>query len=109
MTEANIVPDLAHASLISTRKFCDAGCKVMFDKEECRVYFENKPVLVGGRDIATGLWQLPINPSEQTKLTLSIINHLDLHVLENQGHHAANGLYNMPHTKKTEIHAPGIF
>ena len=63
MTEAHIVPCLAHASLISTRKFCDAGCKVMFDDDECRVYFKNELVLVGGRDADTGLWQLPINPT----------------------------------------------
>eukprot|EP00804_Cyclotella_cryptica_P007696 CCRYP_001319-RA/>CCRYP_001319-RA protein AED:0.61 eAED:0.61 QI:0/-1/0/1/-1/1/1/0/116 len=26
ITEANIIPGLSHSSLISTRKFCDAGC-----------------------------------------------------------------------------------
>ena len=31
VTEAHIVPGLAHVSLISTRKFCEAGCKVIFD------------------------------------------------------------------------------
>ena len=31
VTEAHIVPGLAHASLISTRIFCEAGCKVIFD------------------------------------------------------------------------------
>ena len=41
----------------------------MFDKEECRVYFKNKLVLVGGRDIATGLWQLPIDQSKSGILT----------------------------------------
>ena len=55
MTEARIVPGLAYASLISTRKFCDAGCKVMFDDGECRVYFKGELILVGGRDEATGL------------------------------------------------------
>ena len=38
MTEAHIVPGLQHSSLISTKKFCDAGCKVVFDEQECRVY-----------------------------------------------------------------------
>ena len=38
MTEGHIVPGLAHASLISTRKFCDAGCKVVFNMHECRVF-----------------------------------------------------------------------
>ena len=31
LTEAHIVPGLAHESLISTRKFCEAGYKVIFD------------------------------------------------------------------------------
>ena len=34
MMEVHIVPGLAHASLISTRKFCDTGCKVVFDMNE---------------------------------------------------------------------------
>ena len=38
ITEAHIVPGLSHASLISTRKFCESGCKVIFDANECRVY-----------------------------------------------------------------------
>ena len=97
MTEAHIVPGLAHASLILTRKFCDAGCKVMFDKEECRVYFKNKLVLVGVRDVTTGLWQLPINPSEHAKPTSTVVDHLDLHVPLNQIYHSANGLYTMPY------------
>ena len=40
VTEANIVTGLAHASLISTRKVCDAGCKVIFDTNKCRVYYK---------------------------------------------------------------------
>ena len=50
MTEAHIVPQLAHSSLISTRKFYEAGCKVVFDIDECRVYYNNELVLVGRRD-----------------------------------------------------------
>ena len=38
MTDAHIVPGLAHSSLISIKKFCDAGCRVIFDRDECRVY-----------------------------------------------------------------------
>jgi len=40
MTEAHIVPGLAHALLISTRKFCGAECKVIFGQDEGREYFE---------------------------------------------------------------------
>jgi hypothetical protein len=62
MTEAHIVPGLDHSSLISTKKFCEAGCKVVFDEAECRVYYKNELVLCGGRDKKTEMWQLPINP-----------------------------------------------
>lgn len=48
--EAHIVPGLTQMSLISTQKFCDAGCKVTFDVNECRVYYLDKLVLVGTRD-----------------------------------------------------------
>ena len=64
MTEAHSVPGLAHTSLISTRKFCNAGYKVIFDREECRVYCNDKLVLHGGRDLTTGLWKFPINPAK---------------------------------------------
>ena len=62
MTEAHIVPGLSHASLISTRKFCDAGCKVSFDEDECRIFYKNRLVLTGDRDPHSQLWRLPINP-----------------------------------------------
>ena len=64
MTE-HIVPGLTQFSLISTRQFCDAGCKVIFDKEECRICYKYKKrlVLSGKRDRKSGLWKLPINPT----------------------------------------------
>ena len=96
MTEAHIVPGLAHASLISTRKFCDAGCKVMFDEKECRVHFKGELVLVGGRDKTTGLWQLPINPTRKANQKSNMIDHLDLQLPATKMQHGANGLYTMP-------------
>jgi hypothetical protein len=74
MTEAHIVPGLSHASLISTRKFCDAGCKVSFDEEECRVFYKNKLVLIGNRDPRSQLWRLPINPPALPKM-IEILRH----------------------------------
>ena len=55
MTEAHIVSGLAHASLISTRKFCEAGCKLIFDADECRVYYKVNLVISGGKDANTAL------------------------------------------------------
>ena len=40
--EAHIVPGLAHTSLISIKILCDAGCKVTYDDDECRVHYNKK-------------------------------------------------------------------
>ena len=83
MTEAHIVPGLSHSSLISTRKFCDAGCTVVFDEQECCVYRDNKLVLIGDRDPNTQLWRLPINPKSNPS-TSQIPQHLGLQLLPHQ-------------------------
>eukprot|EP00804_Cyclotella_cryptica_P006988 CCRYP_007119-RA/>CCRYP_007119-RA protein AED:0.63 eAED:0.16 QI:0/0/0/0.5/1/1/2/0/878 len=62
ITEAHIVPGLSHSSLISTRKFCDAGCHVTLDQHVCRIYYQGALVLTGTRDETTGLWKVPIHP-----------------------------------------------
>ena len=69
----------------------------MFDDDECRVYFRDELVLVGGRDAETGLWQLPINPAGRASQTSTVVDHLDLQVPSSQVHHAAHGLYTMPY------------
>ena len=96
VTEAHIVPGLSHSSLISTRKFCEAGCKVVFDINECRVYYKQQLVLSGGRDTKTGLWQLPVNPISKTSLQTTIANY-DLHVRPQQLAHAAFNVYTLPY------------
>ena len=94
MTEGHIVPGLAHASLISTRKFCDAGCKVVFDMHESCVYYQGKLVLTGDRNPTTQLWRLPINP---TGKSTNAFSYLDLQTRANQTvHHGANALYTLP-------------
>ena len=82
MTEAHIVPGFSHSSLISTRKFADTGCKVLFDMNECRVHYKGALVLTGKRDKATGLWNLPINPQEKPT-AIATIENLDLHIRPN--------------------------
>ena len=58
--EAHIVLGLAHASLISIKILCDAGCKVIYEDDECRVYYNKKLVWLGQREPQTGLWILPL-------------------------------------------------
>jgi hypothetical protein len=63
--EAHIVPGLAHASLVSIKILCDAGCRVIYDDNACRVYYNEKIVWIGHREPSTGLWVLPLNPTQQ--------------------------------------------
>ena len=66
MTEAHIVLGLEHSSLISTKKFCETGCKVVFDEKECRVYYKNELVVCGGRDKKTDMCSCQSTPSQKT-------------------------------------------
>ena len=62
-----LLPELAQASLISVRVLCNAGCRVIFDDQECRVYFKGKVVQVGYKDPATNLWTVSINGGAKPK------------------------------------------
>ena len=81
-----LCPGLAHSSLISTRKIFYAGCKVVFDKYECRVYYGGNLVLSGERDETTGLWKLPVNPLQPDR---SITTSLDLELIQDHHIHCA--------------------
>ena len=87
VTKAHLVPGLAHSSLISTRKSCAVGYRVAFDEEECRVYYNGKLVLVGGRCPITDLWQLPINPISPEEKEPA--QHLNLVIASKQTMHTA--------------------
>ena len=89
ITEAHIIPGMAHSSLISTRKFCNTGCRVVFDLHECRVYYRGNLVLSGTRDPRTELWRLPINPTTPGTNRSHIMEALNL---------TAGGTTPIPHT-----------
>ena len=59
--QAHIVPGLSHASLISIKSLCDAGCVVTYTHEHCNVEYNKKLVWQGTREQGTGLWVLPLN------------------------------------------------
>eukprot|EP00804_Cyclotella_cryptica_P012938 CCRYP_002290-RA/>CCRYP_002290-RA protein AED:0.50 eAED:0.37 QI:0/0/0/1/0/0/2/0/633 len=96
ITEAHIVPGLSHSSLISTRKFCDAGCQVTLDQQSCRIYYQGALVLTGTRDETTGLWKVPIHPHQPS--------HPNQHSKLNSPHdsplitapHTAMNMYTLP-------------
>eukprot|EP00956_Cyclotella_meneghiniana_P014140 scaffold21040_cov41-Cyclotella_meneghiniana.AAC.5 len=95
MTEAHIVPGLTHDSLVATKKFCDAGCKVIFDADECHIHYKDRVVLTGSRDKKTGLWIVPINPIVPNKDT---IGPLDLAIAPQQ--HIAANVYTLPYKQQ---------
>mgnify|MGYP007004165810 FL=1 len=99
VTKAHIAPGLAHSSLISTRKFCAAGCKVAFDEDECRVCYQDRLALVGGRCPITDLWRLPINPISPHEKEPS--QHLKVEMRHNKVRHtAATSLYTLPYKQQ---------
>jgi hypothetical protein len=57
----HVVPKLTIALLIGIRVLCDAGCKVLFTKNKCNVWYNGKIILCGNKDPSTDLWTLPIN------------------------------------------------
>jgi hypothetical protein len=57
------------ASLIGIQILCKARCKVVFDNEKCEVFYENKIILRGYKDLTTNLWTLPIINKEIAKTT----------------------------------------
>ena len=65
---------MAHTLLVSIKVLTYAGCKVIYDKDDCRVYFLKYTVWAGGKEPTTGLWVLPLNPTE---LVIQPRRHLD--------------------------------
>jgi hypothetical protein len=61
--DANVIPGLTHSSLISIGKLCDAGCKAEFDETQVLITHKQKTILRVLRDKRTGLWRIPMVPS----------------------------------------------
>jgi hypothetical protein len=56
------VPKLTIASLIGIRVLCNAGCKALFTKNKCYVWYNGNIILCGKKDPSTDLWTLPTLP-----------------------------------------------
>ena len=103
MIEAHIMLGLAHSSLISTRMFCNAGCKVTFDKGERRVNYKGKLVLTRDRDDTPHMWQLPVIQTKQHRemesLDLQVApTHKCNHATNLVDHTVNTMLYTLPYT-----------
>jgi hypothetical protein len=68
--EVHIVPSIETHSLLSTVKFAEAGCIMVFDKEEVNIYdaqdttlkVSKGAILRGWFDKTANLWRLPLIP-----------------------------------------------
>jgi hypothetical protein len=90
VTQAHIIPGLSHSSLISTKKFCDAGYSVGFNRHLCAVFdAANRCVLHGPRDLRTQLWNLPTNPTQPPQNTCTTISTTETFM--------ANNVHTIPH------------
>ena len=80
--------------IVSTKVLTDAGCKFIYDKDDCRVYFRENIVWAGGKEPTRGLWVLPINPIERN---IKPRRHLDYITMlhESKKHHMSAGAYTM--------------
>ena len=89
-----IVPGMSHTLLVSTKVLTYAGCKVIYDKNDCRVYFNEDIVWAGVKKPSTGLWVLPIKPrAHKIKLRRHFDDIRMLH--ESTNHHMAANAYTM--------------
>ncbi len=65
--KAHVIPGLAHASLISIKVLCKAGCTAIYKGDTVQIYYRGNFVWLGTEDPSTGLWVLPLNPSAPPK------------------------------------------
>ena len=88
--EAHIVPGLAHALLISIKILCDTGCRVTYDDNECRAYYNKKIVWLGKREPQTGLSILPLtDTTRQTETNTPAENYKRMNEMQKQYAHNA--------------------
>ena len=107
---ANIVPDLATNSLMSTSKFVDAGYTVVYDDKEVNYYekattkivVSEEAVLRGWRCPRDKLWRVPLTPDVRNQNTDTIV--LD-HPL---GHASLNSMYEVTNMTNTRQHIASI-
>ena len=102
--KAHICPGLANMSLVGIKTLVDAGCEVLFSKDDCIVLYKGSIVWKGGRQARSGLWILPLSPDgieEMKKLQiepaawLATVDQLrqEAKVHEQRDHEQANNVF----------------
>ena len=63
----NLYPDNKSGTLISIGQLCDDGCRAVFAQNECTIEKNNKIILRGPRNSTNGLWDIVLNPVQDTQ------------------------------------------
>eukprot|EP00804_Cyclotella_cryptica_P019451 CCRYP_006616-RA/>CCRYP_006616-RA protein AED:0.40 eAED:0.37 QI:0/-1/0/1/-1/1/1/0/347 len=58
-----ILPGMKNHSLISVAKMCDAGCKVVFARNDCSIIHNDTIIMKSHKNKHNGLWYIPIKQS----------------------------------------------
>jgi hypothetical protein len=70
-TSAYTIPGMKNHSLMSLTQLCNAGCKIIMDKDELVVIYKGMVVMNGIKNKQNGLWYLPIK-QDATEITYAI-------------------------------------
>ena len=70
-----------------------------FNKKECKVYYQGKLVMKGNKSDKTGLWHLPVNPSEPPD-DANITGVTNKKSNSSVKHGAANSVYTLPYKQQ---------
>ena len=70
-TSAYTIPGMKNHSLMSLTQLCNAGCKIMMDKEKLAVIYNGIVVMNGIKNKRNGLWYLPVSKNA-TNVTYAI-------------------------------------
>jgi len=72
----NILPELKSSSLLSLGQLCDDNCQVLLQKQDLRVFKNNKTIIKGKRNLTDGLWDVNIPSVDNTNVQkISVIIH----------------------------------
>ena len=83
-TSCHIIPGMKNHSLISVIKLCEAGCKVLFSKDECIILHNGTEVMKGRKCKTNGLWYIPLN---QKSTNTNFVIHDDTKLQANNVYH----------------------
>ena len=106
--DADMVPDLAKNSLLSTSKMADADYATVFTKDEVKIFdteaakfhAEGKEVMRGWRCQETGLWRLPLQPLCQNLNTDTALLSEEASKILDRKSDAINSVYELPSTEE---------